>query len=160
MRSTKIRNDHTLSLLLINCKHISCTAVSVSSDNLKCYADCTFRVGDRLAVRAPQSVLYTVRYPAQHRGDSGVDPRVVGVSTLPAVAHDAQLGQSEDSIQYSVFNIQYSVSRPHKHCPAYLPFSAANNGPPESPWHESLPLFQAHTWILKFSRHAVFFKIL
>ena len=101
MRSTEIRNDHTLSLLVINYKHRSCTAVSVSSDNLKCNnTDCTFRQDQRLAVRAPQSVLYGNRYPAQHPGDSGVDPRVVGLSTLSAVADDAQLGQSEDSIQY------------------------------------------------------------
>ena len=67
---------------------------------------------------------------------------VVGVSTLPAVADDAQLGQSEDK----VMGIQYSVCRPDPTpYPSHLPFSSENRGPPESPWHESLPLFPAHT---------------
>ena len=31
----------------------------------------------------------------------------------------------------------------------YLPFSETNMGPPESPWHESLPESAAQMWKLK-----------
>ena len=58
-------------------------------------------MGNRLAVRVPQSVLYNVRYPPHQSGDSGVDPRVVGVSTTSAPADDAQLGQSKDVMTVS-----------------------------------------------------------
>ena len=60
--------------------------------------------------------------------------------TLAAIAHNSNLGKSEINEHFAIYMSQNNYT--------YLPFSCTISGPPESPWHVSLPLEPAQIWNL------------
>ena len=53
-----------------------------------------------LALGVPSSFLRVLGYPPHEAGHPGVDPGVLRVAALSAVAHDTELGHSEHWIPY------------------------------------------------------------
>ena len=58
-----------------------------------------------LALGVPSSSLRVLGYPPHEAGHPGVDPGVLGVATLSAVADDTELGHSEHLVPVTIPNI-------------------------------------------------------